>query len=113
MSDGFRPEVLAAFMQQVVDAPKIPNLFMRTVSLQTLLSKEELQSHTDRSTTGYPSRHDVQVAAAVRVDDPFVAPHRQEDLGGRPSLGRLHPPGESDRTEFVRCTPAIAAGAAS
>lgn len=38
MSDGFRPEVLAAFMQQVVDAPKIPNLFMRTVSPQTLLT---------------------------------------------------------------------------
>lgn len=32
MSDGFRPEILAAFMQQVVDAPTIPNLFMRTVS---------------------------------------------------------------------------------
>lgn len=42
MSDGFRPEVLAAFMQQVVDAPKIPNLFMRTV-IQAVTTYKSLQ----------------------------------------------------------------------
>lgn len=31
MADGFRPEVLAAFMQQIVDEPTLPNLFLRTV----------------------------------------------------------------------------------
>lgn len=33
MSDAFRPEVLAAFMQQLVDEPVLPVLFMRTVDL--------------------------------------------------------------------------------
>ena len=31
MSDAFRAENLVAFMQQVVDGPTLPKLFMRTV----------------------------------------------------------------------------------
>lgn len=31
MPDGFRPEILAAFMTQVVEEPVIPVLFLRTV----------------------------------------------------------------------------------
>lgn len=33
MPDAFRPEVLAAFMQQVVDQTPLPVLFLRTVRL--------------------------------------------------------------------------------
>lgn len=36
MPDAFRPEVLAAFMQQLVDEPVLPVLFMRTVRLGAL-----------------------------------------------------------------------------
>lgn len=32
MQDIFRPEILAAFMQQVIDEPVLPALFLRTVS---------------------------------------------------------------------------------
>lgn len=32
MPDAFRPEILAAFMQHVVDQPELPVLFLRTVS---------------------------------------------------------------------------------
>ncbi|GJN89003.1 hypothetical protein Rhopal_001974-T1 [Rhodotorula paludigena] len=42
MADGFRPEVLAAFMQQVVDEPVIPNLFLRTV-IQAVTTYKSLQ----------------------------------------------------------------------
>ncbi|GAA5855379.1 hypothetical protein JCM8547_009056 [Rhodosporidiobolus lusitaniae] len=42
MSDGFRPEVLAAFMQQVVDEPVMPNLFLRTV-IQAVTTYKSLQ----------------------------------------------------------------------
>lgn len=33
MPDAFRPEVLAAFMQQVVEQTPLPVLFLRTVGL--------------------------------------------------------------------------------
>ena len=36
MADAFRPEILAAFMQQVADEPILPNLFLRTVRLLIL-----------------------------------------------------------------------------
>ncbi|GAA6041092.1 hypothetical protein JCM8097_004714 [Rhodosporidiobolus ruineniae] len=42
MSDGFRPEILAAFMQQVVDEPNMPNLFLRTV-IQAVTTYKSLQ----------------------------------------------------------------------
>lgn len=32
MQEIFRPEILAAFMQQVIDEPVLPALFLRTVS---------------------------------------------------------------------------------
>ncbi|KPV75221.1 uncharacterized protein RHOBADRAFT_53229 [Rhodotorula graminis WP1] len=42
MADGFRPEILAAFMQQAVDEPVIPNLFLRTV-IQAVTTYKSLQ----------------------------------------------------------------------
>ncbi|GAA5909818.1 hypothetical protein JCM6882_002685 [Rhodosporidiobolus microsporus] len=42
MADGFRPEILAAFMQQVVDEPNMPNLFLRTV-IQAVTTYKSLQ----------------------------------------------------------------------
>ncbi|BGO96476.1 hypothetical protein NBRC10513v2_003408 [Rhodotorula toruloides] len=42
MADGFRPEVLAAFMQQIVDEPTLPNLFLRTV-IQAVTTYKSLQ----------------------------------------------------------------------
>ncbi|GAA6019541.1 hypothetical protein JCM11491_001331 [Sporobolomyces phaffii] len=42
MADAFRPEILAAFMQQVVDEPLLPNLFLRTV-IQSVTTYKSLQ----------------------------------------------------------------------
>ncbi|GAA5867661.1 hypothetical protein JCM1840_006647 [Sporobolomyces johnsonii] len=42
MADAFRPEILAAFMQQVVDEPVLPNLFLRTV-IQAVTTYKSLQ----------------------------------------------------------------------
>ncbi|KAL8280944.1 hypothetical protein RQP46_006623 [Phenoliferia psychrophenolica] len=42
MADGFRPEILAAFMTQVVDEPVIPVLFLRTV-IQAVTTYKTLQ----------------------------------------------------------------------
>ncbi|GAA6021094.1 hypothetical protein JCM10207_003361 [Rhodosporidiobolus poonsookiae] len=42
MADGFRPEILAAFMQQIVDEPDMPNLFLRTV-IQAVTTYKSLQ----------------------------------------------------------------------
>ncbi|KAM0748127.1 hypothetical protein T439DRAFT_74720 [Meredithblackwellia eburnea MCA 4105] len=42
MSDSFRPEILAAFMTQIVDGPSIPVLFLRTV-IQAVTTYKTLQ----------------------------------------------------------------------
>ncbi|GAA5843863.1 hypothetical protein JCM5353_007394 [Sporobolomyces roseus] len=42
MADAFRPEILAAFMQQVADEPILPNLFLRTV-IQSVTTYKSLQ----------------------------------------------------------------------
>ncbi|GAA5940115.1 RNA-processing protein PTA1 [Sporobolomyces koalae] len=42
MADAFRPEILAAFMQQVVDEAVLPNLFLRTV-IQSVTTYKSLQ----------------------------------------------------------------------
>ncbi|GAA5904392.1 RNA-processing protein PTA1 [Sporobolomyces salmoneus] len=42
MADAFRPEILAAFMQQIVDEPVLPNLFLRTV-IQAVTTYKSLQ----------------------------------------------------------------------
>jgi symplekin len=33
MTDVYKPEVLGAVMQQIVDEPTLPTLFLRTVSI--------------------------------------------------------------------------------
>lgn len=110
MADGFRPEVLAAFMQQVVDEPVIPNLFLRTVhSSRSLLLAAPM---SDASSSGHPSCHDLQVAAALRLDDAPLAPHRQKGLDRRPALGGLHPPRQGHRAQLVCGAPPASEGAA-
>ncbi|GAA5993793.1 hypothetical protein JCM5350_007671 [Sporobolomyces pararoseus] len=42
MADAFRPEILAAFMQQIVDEAVLPNLFLRTV-IQSVTTYKSLQ----------------------------------------------------------------------
>lgn len=110
MADGFRPEVLAAFMQQVVDEPVIPNLFLRTVRSSRSLFLQALMF--DSSSAGHPSCHDLQVAAALRLNDAPLAPHRQKGLERRPALGGLHPPRQGHRAQLVCGAPPASEGAA-
>jgi hypothetical protein len=47
MTDIFRSEILAVVMQQILDEPVLPTLFMRTVSSRhPLISAHERHSHT-------------------------------------------------------------------
>ena len=66
MTDVFRSEILAVVMQQILDEPVLPTLFMRTVSpdrfvvstyenIHTLLSKVIQAVKTYKSLTGFVS----------------------------------------------------------
>ena len=49
MTDVFRSEILAVVMQQILDEPVLPTLFMRTVSFQRSLyaaARTEALTHT-------------------------------------------------------------------
>ena len=48
MSDTFRPEVLAAFMQQVIDEPSLPTLFLRTV-IQAVTTYKSLVPYVSKT----------------------------------------------------------------
>lgn len=97
MPDAFRPEVLAAFMQQVVDETVLPVLFLRTVSppfVSRRFGADVL--------AGHPSCHDVQVAAAIRLDDAPLSPNRKKGLDDGTALGGLHPLRKGHRTSLFR-----------
>jgi hypothetical protein len=47
MTDIFRSEILAVVMQQILDEPVLPTLFMRTVSSRhSIVSTHGRHSHT-------------------------------------------------------------------
>jgi symplekin len=57
MTDVFRSEILAVVMQQIVDEPVLPVLFLRTVSESRYLRLQLLTVINGQ--TGHPGRHDV------------------------------------------------------
>jgi symplekin len=48
MTEAFRPEVLGAFMQQIVDEATLPTLFMRTV-IQAVTTYKSLQPYVSNT----------------------------------------------------------------
>jgi len=47
MADIYRSEILAVVMQQIVDEPVLPTLFLRTVSLDRKLVPSDHPAHED------------------------------------------------------------------
>lgn len=104
MSDAFRPEVLAAFMQRVVDDQVLPVLFLRTV--------RPFCRRISLTRVGDPSGVDVQVAAAVCVDHAALPAHHEASLEDSVSLGGIHPMRQGDCAQLVQRNPTASAGAA-
>jgi len=73
MADIYRSEILAVVMQQIVDEPVLPTLFLRTVSLDVKTGSSDHPAHEDAHSLGDSSRKDVQVAGGIRFDHPPLA----------------------------------------
>jgi hypothetical protein len=73
MTDVYRSEILAVVMQQIVDEPVLPVLFLRTVcGLPNITLSQNL---TNSCTSGYSSGHNVQISCGLRFDDFAVTTH--------------------------------------
>jgi hypothetical protein len=103
MADAFRPEILAAFMQQVVDEAVLPTLFLRTASVAMNFSSGIRSSKTQPTIfSGHHRRHHVQVFAAICVDYAPLPSHYQKSLDDPSTVGRFYPLRESHRAAQFR-----------
>jgi hypothetical protein len=93
MTDVFRSEILAVVMQQLVDEPNLPVLFLRTVS-KPVHNLGTLLIHP----SGDTSCDNVQVSCGFRLDDPAITAHHQKNLDQSSSVGRVHKMCESNST---------------
>ena len=96
MADIYRSEILAVVMQQIVDEPVLPTLFLRTVSFffgggdkRPGSVGSPLLTRTVRF-VGDSSGEDVQIAGRVRLDHPSLAVDHQKDLDERTAVGRVY-----------------------
>lgn len=87
MTDIFRSEILAVVMQQILDEPVLPTLFMRTVSSRHFHARK---AFILTRVQGDPSRQDVQVAQWFRLDDITLPTDHQKDLDDASALGGLY-----------------------
>ena len=62
MTDVFRSEILAVVMQQILDEPVLPTLFMRTVSSVLFLHPSSCTKSLIHILEGDSSRQDIQLA---------------------------------------------------
>jgi len=112
MADIYRSEILAVVMQQIVDEPVLPTLFLRTVSWIVAPARPVGTPLTGMSSSGDPSCEDVQVAGRVRFDHPPLTVNYQEDLDEWTPMGRIHRVCEGDCAGQLRRVATIAQGAA-
>ena len=71
MTDVFRSEILAVVMQQIVDEPVLPVLFLRTVLPLRRLGVVNTDV-SDLFLVGHPGCNDIQVIGWIRIyDSPF------------------------------------------
>jgi hypothetical protein len=100
MTDAFSPEILAAFMQKIVDEPTLPTLFLRTVSPSFHHQREKnyllIQTHL-----GNPSGLYIQIIATFRIIHIVFSVDCEEDLGNGSALGRVYSMCESDGSFIV------------
>jgi hypothetical protein len=89
MTDVFRSEILAVVMQQILDEPVLPTLFMRTVSRDfPRFPRSTLLTH---ATQGDPSRQNVQIADRFRLHDATITVGHKKDMDNPFALGGFHP----------------------
>ncbi len=117
MTDIYRSEILGVVMNQLVDVPNLPTLFMRTVRPPPIVPSDESRFYraADPSllTTGHPGRDHIPLVARLRVDDAPLAPDHEEDLDEPAAVGGLHPVRQAHRAAELRRAPAAAQGAAA
>ena len=87
MTDVFRSEILAVVMQQIVDEPVLPVLFLRTVSP---FYHRKLAQGAHGIKTGHPSGQHIQIPCGLRIDNPAISPHHEEDLDEPSLMGGIH-----------------------
>ena len=97
MADIYRSEILAVVMQQIVDEPVLPTLFLRTVSWIVAPPRSVGTPLMRVSSLGDPSSEDVQVTGRVRFDHTPLTVNYQEDLDEWAPMGRVHRVCEGDR----------------
>jgi hypothetical protein len=93
MADIYRSEILAVVMQQIVDEPVLPTLFLRTVSLDAKagpVGSSRSRGCPVALSLGDSSGKDVQVVGGVCFDHPSLAVDYQEDLDERTAMGRVY-----------------------
>lgn len=89
MTDVFRSEILAVVMQQILDEPVLPTLFMRTVSRGfTRFPRSTMLTH---ATQGDPGRQNVQIADGLRLHDATFTVGHKKDMDNPVALGGFHP----------------------
>ena len=97
MADIYRSEILAVVMQQIVDEPVLPTLFLRTVSWIGAPVRSDHRSPGNHHLSGDTSSEDVQVTSRVRFDHSPLTVDYQEDLDEWTPMGRVHRLCEGDR----------------
>ena len=88
MTDVFRSEILAVVMQQIVDEPVLPVLFLRTVGWFSTCRLPFLNCVFPF--LGYTSSDNLQVTRWLRVDNFTFALDHEKDLDDSAALGGLH-----------------------
>ena len=107
MTDVYRSEVLAVVMQQIVDEPVLPVLFLRTVSTHAQLFMSYLMSIP----TGHAGGCHLQVTHSIRLLNFTFSTDHQEGLDKSPALGGLHSLRKANRAFVFRRTPPATEGA--
>ena len=110
MTDVFRSEILAVVMQQIMDEPVLPVLFLRTVNPKT--SRMQIVRLTWCFFSGHSSCYDLQNLSQLRVDDPPLTSHHQKNMDESSSMGRVYPLRQGDCPSELRGTPPITEGPA-
>ena len=76
MTDIFRSDILAVVMNQLVDEPNLPTLFLRTVSIGARV----LLSPPADNVIGYSSSDYVSLTCRLCLHDSTYTPDHEEDL---------------------------------
>jgi Symplekin tight junction protein C terminal len=106
MTDVFRSEILAVVMQQILDQPVLPTLFMRTVSSDCSTYYSHAKMLTRIRFQGDTSRQNVQVVDRFRLHDVTLTTDYEKNLDHSTALAGLYPlcPNRGSRKLFSPST---------